>query len=688
MRGHHGVRFLWPAVACAAWLAVRPVAAQEAPPPGIEPPAAVAAPDPAAPPGDAPATGAAEAQPPEAATGAPAAPPTPVTAAAQDEPSPSDAPTTGTDSAPPTTGTPDAAEASPATNLATTPATGTTTPTTGATTPATGTTGDAWKSALDDATGRERGDNGKARKERKEQDEDRDARKDDDAEDAADDDMGRLPDVLRDDLATTGAIGFLHWRNRVGLQAGVGLDGDLLTIGITPGLNVTFPLAKRPFTFTLAAPIRLELVDARAENRFGRVGKLLEDDWNEPGDYLQVLQNLSWGDSEGHFLVGFHQFEAATLGHGTLVRRYAPNLVLSSHGVAFKADAFSDWAGGEAYVDDVAGPHVVGGRVRFNPLAFVSRTNPYLRTFSLGFDIAADVDAPLRNRLDFDDVDDDGRRENEVRVDPDHLTPDYAATAVLAWGVNLGIRLAETRQVAYDTYLDWSFLAGGVPADDAANPRFAGIPTRGVRTSGITWGHTLRVDLGDRLQHGIRARLEYRNHEAGYQPGYFGLGYDVQRTQARRGTRLPSDLANRTQVQAVLGRGGDRVNGGLIELSYLLGRYLAAGIGFEFNDRFPDNHMFVTVGVPDYKDFQFEFTYHRRNARDFADLWNWFDPDASDVLIARTRYTVLGVLGIGLEAMTPFALGTDNDFASHWQVAFFLEAGWSFGKLLDKGGRE
>ena len=446
--------------------------------------------------------------------------------------------------------------------------------------------------------------------------------------------MGQLPDAIRDDPARTGAIGALHWTNRVGLQAGVGLQGDLLTIGITPGLNVTFPLLERPFSFTLAAPIRLELVDARAEDRFGHVGRLLADDWNEPGDYLQVLQNLTWGDAKGHFLIGFHQFEAAFLGHGTLVRRYAPNLVLCSHGLAFKADAFSDWAGGEAYVDDVAAPHVVGGRARFNPLAFVSRENPYLRTFYLGFTIAADVDAPLRNHLDLDDVDDDGRREGEVRVDPDHLTPDYLSTGVIAWGVDLGIRLAETEEIAYDTYIDWSFLTGAVPDDDPANPRFTGVPTRGVRTSGVTWGHTLRVDLGSNLRHGLRARVEYRNHEAGYQPGYFGLGYDVERTQASKGSRLATDLANRTKAQSVLGRSGRRVNGGLIEISYLLGRYLEAGIGFEFTERFPDNHMFITVGVPNYKDFQFEFTYHRRNARDFVDLWHWFDPDSSDVLVA------------------------------------------------------
>ena len=37
--------------------------------------------------------------------------------------------------------------------------------------------------------------------------------------------------------------------------------------------------------------------------------------------------------------------------------------------------------------------------------------------------------------------------------------------------------------------------------------------------------------------------------------------------------------------------------------------------------------------------------------------------------------------------MTPFSLGTDNDFVSHWEVSFFLEVGWSFGKLLDEGGR-
>lgn len=501
---------------------------------------------------------------------------------------------------------------------------------------------------------------------------------------------------MKPDVAVLGAPGTLGWRNRVAVQAGLDLVGERLFIGITPGANFSYRVADRPMSITLAAPLRIQMLDARAPDRVGDVGRFRDEDWDEPADIIQVIQNITWGgEDDDHFLLDLDQYQTETLHNGALVRRYAPNLTLASHRVALDALGYSEWVSGEAYVDSVARPHVVGGSARVMPLASFrkARGDYRMRTFFVGASVAADVDAPLRNRLDFDDADDDGRRASEVLLDPGTGRHSYESTSVLAFGADTGIRVIESTLghpgtgVAWDTYADYSFLLSGLPSDDPTLLPRGDTPTRGVMSSGFTWGNLLRFDLGGRPAHALQARLEFRNHDPDYLPGYFGLLYDVERVQYNDASRNPVDVANRTKLQAVLGRSGDRPSGGLVELSYFLGRYLVLGLGWEFNHVTPDNHMFAHVEVPDLWGWQFSLTYHRRNADGLASLWRWFGDGGYDVVVARTRYEI-GAFGVALEAMTPFGIDPDNTLVPKWEIDLALEVGWSFGRLLGRGGEE
>ncbi|MBM4397410.1 MAG: hypothetical protein FJ087_17200 [Deltaproteobacteria bacterium] len=503
-----------------------------------------------------------------------------------------------------------------------------------------------------------------------------------------------VENALKPDVATLGAPGTPGWRNRVAVQAGLDLVGESLYVGITPGANFSYRVLDRPLSVTLAAPLRIRILDARAEDRVGDLGRFHREDWDEPGDWIQILQNVTWGGEEDDFfLLDLDQYETETLHQGALVRRYAPNLTLASHRVALDTMGYSRWAAGEVYVDSLAEPHVVGGHAQVHPLSFFrqARKDYRMRTFWLGASIASDVDAPLRNRLDADDADDDGRRLSEVLLDPVTHRPSYHPTSVIGWGVDTGIRVIHEKDrktgvdVAWDTYADYSFLASGVPDDDPTLLARGAPPTRGVMSGGFTWGNLLRVDLGGRPRHVLRARLEYRNHDPDYLPGYFGLLYDIERSQYRTGSADPAAVANRTKLQEVFGRGGSRPNGGLIELTYLLGRWLVVGMGFEFNDRTPDNHMFATPEVPDMFGWQLALTYHRRNADGAASLWRWFGDGGYDVVVARTRYEI-SVFAVAIEAMTPFGIDPDNTLVPKWEVDLALELGWTFGKLLGKGG--
>ncbi len=509
---------------------------------------------------------------------------------------------------------------------------------------------------------------------------------------ASDRERRRLPDLGLSEPAHSLPVGSLGWHNRVGARVGADLLGGEVFASITPGFNLAMDVLERPLDFTFAIPLRIEIVSARREDAFSHVGRFRFEDWDEPAEYLQLIQHLSWGDRAGHFVLALEQFGKTTVGHGALVRRHTRSLLMNHNHVAFHGRGFSDWVGGEAYLDSVAHPQVVAGRISGHPLRAIDPANLYLRSFTLGATVAADLDAPLRNRLDLRDADDDGRRRSEILLSSSGH-PRYVATRVVAYGTDAGIRIVESDSLSYDVYFDYSLLLSALPTDDPdypgpsfgpAPPPTPFVPRRGVQTSGFTWGNILRVKLGEPATHGLVARVEYRNHEANYQPSWFDLVYSAQRVQFTQAGRAPRDIANRTKVQSVLDREGRRPNGGYLELGYLFSDILTLAVGFEFNDRYPDNSMFLHLEVNKLAGWQFSMTYHRRAARGFVDLWQWFSGGGYDIFVARTRYLIAGVIGLTLESMTPFHLNRANKYVNAWQLSFAIDVGWSFGKLLPK----
>ena len=95
------------------------------------------------------------------------------------------------------------------------------------------------------------------------------------------------------------------------------------------------------------------------------------------------------------------------------MKRYDANLNLNTSRVGLQLDAFSDYIGMESTLNDIANPNVIGALVFVKPLSFVNRRNFMLRSFSIGFTSVMDTGAPLRNDLDREDIDQDGRRETE-----------------------------------------------------------------------------------------------------------------------------------------------------------------------------------------------------------------------------------------------------------------------------------
>lgn len=484
------------------------------------------------------------------------------------------------------------------------------------------------------------------------------------------------------ELANVGATSVAPWHNRIGVALGIERVGEIYYGAATPQANHSTRVDGRPLSLSFGVPLRFEIVDARPNERFDHAGQIRKEDWDRPGDYTRLIQRITYGGKEKHTYLNIDSGSTTTLGHGALMRRYNPHLDLNANHVSAELDAFDDFGGGEFYLDDIAGPNIVGGLVFLKPLSAIDRSNSMLRSISLGFTLVADLDAPARMGLDFDDVDDDGRRESELEIDQETFEPTALETTALGWGADLEIKLVDRRILDWKAYVDWSFLTAGLPVERSLDIDAARVETKEASAEGFTFGHLFRLNLGQAPVHALRIRVEYRNTAPNYQPGYFDLLYAVQRVHATGPVAEANSadaLANGTRLQRILGRDadGDRVHGGYLEASWRMADHLALALGLEVNSRTPDDSLFLHVEVPHLGDWQFLTTYHHRQQASLADALTPTLGD-TDFLVVTTRYAVWNWLHLRVDAATPFGIGPDSLFRSKLQTNLGVDLGWSY----------
>jgi hypothetical protein len=492
---------------------------------------------------------------------------------------------------------------------------------------------------------------------------------------------------IEGELANVGATGLTPWQNRFGIVLGPQRLGPIYYGVIRPEINYTREVADKELSLSFALPIRLEILDTRPDKRFDKAGRIRKEDWDEPSDFARVISYINYGGKEEHLYLDINQFKASSIGHGTVFKRYNPNLNLNSRRVSFQFDAFGDFGGFETFLNDVTGPNVKGALAMLKPLSLINRKNYFLRSFSLGATIAADIDAPMRNRLDTDDADDDGKRNNELSINQKTFQPNYVSTEVVSYGTSVEAKLVDTDAVDWKMYVDWSFLETGVPTDDPKAPLWSNIPTRAVRSSGRTWGNLLRINLDRRgisqdPLHALRLRLELRQFDANYLPSYFDTLYEIQRVQYIAGKTVSSrDLANQTKLQSVLGRDpdGPAAKGLYFEASWKVQDWFALAFAIEGNDQTPDNNFFAHFEVPNVAGIQFLATYHRRTARDLTELFS-VGLGNNDVFIMKARYRFSDALAFNAEALTPFGVGPDSLFRNTIEFNVNAEIGFNYGK--------
>lgn len=228
-------------------------------------------------------------------------------------------------------------------------------------------------------------------------------------------------------------------------------------------------------------------------------GLIRRRDWNEWQDYLKLLRYVRYGHKRDPVYVLAGQLWGASIGHGTLVNRYANSLSLNVVKVGLALDVNSTFFGVETLTDSVTSPNLIGGRIYVRPFG----DTPFLRGWAIGATMVTDHSAPLLLQRD----------PNGAIVPNSQGDPNITSSQpIYTGGVDTEFEVVRNSIISLIPYVDLNRIAG------AGNGLHAGVLT----------DIYLPVPV---LEINLQARLEYRMMQPGYIPEYFDQTYDLGRVQ-------------------------------------------------------------------------------------------------------------------------------------------------------------
>jgi len=294
--------------------------------------------------------------------------------------------------------------------------------------------------------------------------------------------------------------------SNVGLKLGFGYMDGTSALLIAPALNLFFPdyALRTDFGFALGLAVA-------GDEQWDLVNRGDYADWRR---YTTIIQQVRLGQKEAPLYIDLDRTAVATLGHGQVLRNYAPNVSsrqvpgwnLRADALSLQLDGYMDYAGGEIFIDDVFDPTVFGLLLFAYPFGIADAGGGLLRSLSAGLTYAVDRDAPY-----FREYDQDGT-----------LIRYSGREAVHALGVDIESKLYKSKTLDLKLYIDSSTLI---------------LPE--THGTGGALGTLLRIKLVTNSAYWLRFRVEGRVHQATFLPSYFDATYQQERYRA--GIRRPTN---------------------------------------------------------------------------------------------------------------------------------------------------
>jgi hypothetical protein len=356
------------------------------------------------------------------------------------------------------------------------------------------------------------------------------------------------PYFIKGELSGGGAVRPLGKRSFIGAgmgvaalpsSAGTALNAFFFTV--EPQVDLRFP-EKHDLKIGLSVPLAFEIADTRAafescvpaardakamgatQQQIAAVtamcvdmnkgkatenlGQLRKQDWDEPSDFAKVIRYITIGGDEQPFYLNISRLYGHTLGHGTVVRRYNPNLDYNTSRVGVSFDAYRGMVGFESMVNDVIKPDVMGALVFVRPFeALVPDVLP-VRSLSFGAQLTAGLEVPRTIGYEvglFDPAAD--KPIPELSSDGKLVARDTAT--VVFYGADVETKVIRTQTSDMKIYFDVQQMKD--------------------HGRGLTLGALWRFSFGRPATQALRVQAEVFEHDADYLPYFFDSQYDIQK---------------------------------------------------------------------------------------------------------------------------------------------------------------
>jgi hypothetical protein len=123
--------------------------------------------------------------------------------------------------------------------------------------------------------------------------------------------------------------------------------------------ELALALGYRGVSAAVLVPLRVDLAE----------GRFRDEDYDEAGDYLRLLENLSWRDEGIGVTARLGSLSELTLGRGELVKGYANNLNLDRPETGLYLGYRGGRVSAQGFVASLLDPDLVGARVATRPFA-------------------------------------------------------------------------------------------------------------------------------------------------------------------------------------------------------------------------------------------------------------------------------------------------------------------------------
>ena len=295
----------------------------------------------------------------------------------------------------------------------------------------------------------------------------------------------------------------VHGEARLG--AGFGMMGEDAFATIRPAFALDLSDIV-PLQFRFGAPVRLRILDREPDS----AGVTRKRDWDEPGDFVAILEEISYADEvvfghSGHVYVDvlLGTLGRVQLGHGTVVRGFGNSLDIDR-----RRTGLDTWVRVEGYlVGELAGVEVqlIGTDLSGEQL-FGSRLGLDWAGAGIGVTAVGDPTAPRTLREG-----DSSMNMNVLPLDADGSLIAQGNRGVTALGVDLSYRASDGWRWMVLPYLDMNLLPGV--------------------GKGLHLGADTEMVVGRRRKVRLGLLAELSVGDRSYDPAYFDVFYLSQRWQ-------------------------------------------------------------------------------------------------------------------------------------------------------------